>query len=117
MWEEISPAIILAVIFGSIVMFAKVISDNRIRREIIASGKMDENLKYLFAKNGHHLYSTLGSIKWGLVCVAIGLAIILGRFLPYRIADDITFGLIFLLSGLALLIYFLIARKQTVQKK
>jgi hypothetical protein len=112
MWEEISPAIILAVIFGSIVMFAKVISDNRIRREIIASGKMDENLKY-----GHHLYSTLGSIKWGLVCVAIGLAIILGRIFPYRISDDMTFGLMFLLSGLALLIYFLIARKQIVQKK
>ena len=117
MWEEISPAIILAVIFGSIVMFTKVISDNRIRREIIASGKLDENLKYLFVKNGNQLHSPLGSIKWGLICIAIGLAIILGRFLPYRIADDMTFGLIFFLSGLALLIYFLIARKQAVQKK
>jgi hypothetical protein len=117
MWEEISPAIILAVIFGSFVLLIKVISDNRIRREIIASGKVDENLKYLFIKNGSYVKSPINSMKWGLVCIAVGTSIVAGQLLPYRISDDVTFGLIFLLSGIALLIYYSVAQRKIAENK
>ena len=117
MWEEFTPAIILAVIFGSFIMLIKIVSDNRIRREIIASGKVDENLKYLFIRNGNSVRSPLSSMKWGLVCIAVGTSIILGKLFPYRISDDITFGLIFLLSGIAFLIYYVIAQKKVAENK
>ena len=113
MWDYLGPAIVCGVIFGSFVLLIKIISDNRIRREVIASGKVDENVKYLFLKNNAICGSILNSIKWGLVLVAIGLAFILGLFFPYRISDEITFGLMFIFSGIALLIYYFFAQKKT----
>jgi len=112
MWDYIGPAIICGVIFGSFVTLIKIISDNRIRREIVASGKVDENLKHLFLKGEAASGSILSSMKWGLVCVAVGLAFILGQLFPYRISDEITFGLLFIFSGIALLIYFFIAQRK-----
>ena len=112
MWDYLGPAIVCGVIFGSFVLLIKIISDNRIRREIIASGKVDENLKHLFMKGEIAYGSILSSMKWGLVCFALGVAFILGQFFPYRIADEMTFGLMLIFAGIALLVYFVIAQRK-----
>jgi preprotein translocase subunit YajC len=59
--------------------------------------------------------SPLGSLKWGIIIVAIGLAIIVGNFLRavYNIDESIVAGVIFLFAGLALVIFYFIAAKKT----
>ena len=109
MWEA---PLIVGVIFLSIVAVVKIISDTLTRRRLIDKGLVDDRVRHLF---GPSELSALSNLKWGMVLVAIGLAALLGQFLPYRWSDEGTLGLIFLFAGIAFLIYFPLAHSRMKQ--
>jgi len=104
-------AIIVAIIFGSAIYVIKVISDNRIRRRLIESGQLDEKIQYLYFQPGKTDPTFFTSVKWGLVLIALGIALLLAQYLPYRFSEEMTFGLMFLLAGIAFIIYYFMAKK------
>jgi hypothetical protein len=110
MSEGLTGVLIVFVIFSSIAFVIKVISDNRIRRRIIESGQVDEKVKYLYFKSGRKLHDPLSNVKWGMVLVAIGLALLLGQLFPYDITEMMTIGFMFLFAGIAFLIYYFIQK-------
>jgi uncharacterized membrane protein YkgB len=59
--------------------------------------------------------SPLSSLKWGIIIIAVGLGILIGNFLRevYRVDDSVVAGMIFLLAGIALIIFYFIAAKKT----
>src|SRR5881628_82703 len=83
---------VLAVAF-TVVGLAKVISDMRIRRRLIDAGAAPELARAIAGtpQEDPGLYSTL---KWGIVLGAVGLALILIQFLPYRSGEPIVLGII-----------------------
>ena len=109
--------LIVAIIFGSAIYVIKTISDNRIRRRLIESGQIDEKIKFLYfsAQSGDPAY--FSSIKWGLILIALGLALFLQQFLPYRFDDEMTFGMMFLLAGIAFIVYYFLAKKHSAQQQ
>ena len=107
---EFTPIFIVGIIFVSISFVVKVISDNRIRKRLIESGKIDEKLQFLYMDGGKKESSPLSSLKWGLVLVALGLALFVGQFLPYEMEGEGTIGTMFLFSGIAFLIYYNISK-------
>jgi ABC-type Mn2+/Zn2+ transport system permease subunit len=58
--------------------------------------------------------SPLGSLQWGIIILAVGLAIIVGNFLRtvYNVDESVIAGLIFLFGGLGLVIFYFIAAKK-----
>ena len=110
MSEGLTGVLIVFVIFSSAAFVIKVISDNRIRKRLIESGQVDEKVKYLFFKSGRRAADPLSSVKWGMVLVAIGLALLLGQIFPYDITEEMTIGFMFLFAGLAFLIYYFIQK-------
>jgi hypothetical protein len=108
---EYTPIFITGIVFLSITFVIKLISDNRIRNKLIESGKIDEQVKYLYMQ-GSKERSPLNSLKWGLVLVALGLALFVGQVLPYEMADEGTIGTMFLFAGIAFLIYYFIYKKE-----
>jgi len=113
MSEGLTGVLIVFVIFSSVAFVIKVISDNRIRRRIIESGQVDEKVKYLYFKSGKRALEPLSSVKWGMVLVAIGLALLLGQMFPYDITEMMTIGFMFLFAGFAFLIYYFIQKGKT----
>lgn len=109
---EFTPIFITGIIFLSIVFVIKVISDNRIRTRLIESGKIDEKLQFLYMNPGRKDSSPLSSLKWGLVLVALGLALFVGQFLPYEMEGEGTIGTMFLFSGIAFLIYYFVSKNE-----
>lgn len=109
--------LIVAIIFGSAIYVIKTISDNRIRRRLIESGQVDEKIKYLYftAQNADPAY--FSSVKWGLILIALGLALFLQQFLPYRFDDELTFGMMFLLAGIAFIVYYFLAKKHATHQQ
>ncbi|HEX9934744.1 MAG TPA: DUF6249 domain-containing protein [bacterium] len=103
---NMTPVFVLAVIFLGLIGIMKVMSDNRLRHKLIDKGLLDENVKYLYKReNGASAYS---NFKWGLICVAVGLAFSISWILPHRWSmshEGVTVALLFLFVGLALLIY------------
>jgi hypothetical protein len=113
--EQLDDALIVAIIFVSFVVVIKILSDNRIRRAAIDKGVLGEDLKYLY---GNRIESYVPSaLKWGFVLIGIGLAFFIGQFVPGDDQGVITIGSMFALSGLGLVIYYLIARNMAAQEE
>lgn len=92
----------------SVVAIFKIIFDNRVRRQLIEKGMVDENLKYLFRESPH----SLSSIKWGMVLIGIGLALFIGQIFRYDLSEEATVGLMFLFAGLGFIIYYFMAKNK-----
>jgi len=90
-------------VFAGIALVLKIITDSILRNKLVNRGQVDENIKYLFTQSGFRKKS---DIKWGLVLVGIGLAIMIYQFT--EITSEAVIGLMFLFAGIAFLAsYFL----------
>ncbi len=93
--------------FFLVAYIVRTVSDNKIRQSLIDKGFVKEDVKYLYQnKIG---VNAPASLKWGMVLIAIGLAIFIGRNYYYRF-EEVMFGLMFLLAGAALVLYYFIAK-------
>jgi uncharacterized membrane protein len=112
MSEGLTGVLIVFIIFSAAAFVIKVVSDNRIRRRLIEGGQVDEKVKYLYFKSERRMYDPLSSVKWGMVLIGIGLALLLGQLFPYDITEEMTIGLMFLFAGIAFLIYYGLQKRQ-----
>ena len=105
----LSDVLIAAVVFTGLVAMIKVITDAITRNRLISKGIVDEKVKHLFATSTQ--LQRLSSLKWGLVLIGIGLALLIGQLAEDYISDQSTFGLMFIFAGIAFFIYYGVARK------
>ena len=104
--------LIVSVIFLSVVTVVKILADNRTRSQLIQKGEVNENLTTLFKSYG--TYGRLGSnLKWGMVLIGIGLALVIKQIAPVYLDDETVLGLIFLFAGLSFFIYYFIAKTRS----
>jgi uncharacterized membrane protein len=105
-WEML-PLIVMLVIIPIIV---KQLSENKLRRNLIEKGLVDEKIKYLFLDKPKDYVSS--SLKWGMVLIAVGLAVFVGQMAPPDLVQEITIGAMLIFGGLALVLYYIIASKR-----
>ncbi len=106
--------IILFIVIGWII---KILSDNNVKRLLITQGKLDENAKYLYIDKLERYVPT--SLKWGMVMIALGLAIFIGKIVDAmnitgfgrNDEEALIFSLMFIFGGTALIIYYVIASR------
>ena len=108
--ETLVPVALFLSVAFTIVGVTKIISDGRTRRRLLEVGVSPELARAIAAPlpDDPGLYSAL---KWGLVLGTVGLALVVVQFLPYRTGEPIVLGVILLFSALALLAYYVIARR------
>jgi hypothetical protein len=108
--ETLVPLGLFAMIAFIIVGVTKIVSDGRLRRRLVETGASPELAKTIVGTPRYdaELY---GALKWGILTGAIGLALIVIQFLPYRPEDPITLGVILLFAAGGLLGYYVIARR------
>jgi hypothetical protein len=94
--------------FAVIGWIVKVISDNRIRRKVLDQRVSDELAEAILKENAS-APSALGALKWGLIVLATGGALVLVQLLSIDADEPLTFGLLFLAAGAGLIAYYLIA--------
>ena len=101
-------------LFVSIVVLctslAKIISDGRTRRRLIEAGATADVVRAVTpaVRDDLGVYSAL---KWGIVILAGGLALVVIQFMPYRDNDPIVPGILMVFVGGALLIYWAFVRR------
>ncbi len=101
--------IIVAIIFLSLIAIIKIAADIKLRQRLIEKNMVKEDIKYLYPEKSANAPT---SLKWGMVLIGIGLAFIIGQLVNDYYQAEVTIGSIFLLSGIALLVYYQIAKKQ-----
>ncbi len=105
MVDELIPVAICFVI----AYIVKVISDNKIRRLAIEKGMVKEDMKYLYFDRFEGKIPS--SLKWGFVLIGIGLALFVGRIVPYDMTEQVTIGGMFFFAGAGLVIYYFVANR------
>jgi len=102
-------AFLLSVAF-TLVAMTKIISDGRTRRRLIESRAAPDLVRAVVtpATEDLGLYSAL---KWGILTGAVGVALIVVQFLPYRPDQPIVLGVILVFAAAGLIAYYLNARR------
>ncbi len=101
-----TEAIQMAVVFGTMVLITKLIVDYFTRKRLIDKGIVDEKVKFLY--NGSTRSKALNNVKWGMVLIGIGIAALVGNFAPRTFDETGTVGLMFVLGGLAFIVYYIL---------
>jgi len=109
---ELTPVLILGIIFGAIV--AIVYLGNRKKERMAMLERGVDPSKFLSSGK-----SSAQSLKYGTLLIGIGLGILVGRFLTYTDAfrsekEAAYFSAIFLFGGAALVISYFIEKRRSV---
>ncbi len=93
--------------FALVAYIAKLISDTRIRRKAMeAHASPEVTDAILSGRSGAP--STQSALKWGLVVLALGAAVLLIDLLSIGFESPVAYGLMLLATGGALLSYYLV---------
>lgn len=103
-------ALIVGIVFFSLVSVVKIIADHRTRSRLIEKGAVDDRTRWLLA--GHSDLVILNNLKWGMVLVGIGLASLLSYWLDDYFYKEGALGLIFVFAGLGFLVYYPLAQRR-----
>jgi hypothetical protein len=107
--EELIPIVLFISMFGVIGYVTRVISDNRLRREMVNNQVSADVIQKLFLENRAEDFNS--NLKWGFVSVALGVALAIIQFTGLTSEDPLTFGLGFFAAGGGLLAYYGLKRK------
>jgi len=111
---EWTPLLVLGIIFWGILSLVKTVADNKLRNRLVEKGMVDKNIQALFQRGEEPVVSS--SLKWGIVLIAVGLALVIGQLVPHEMSGEMTAGTMFLLVGIAMLVYYVIASRMAKKK-
>jgi hypothetical protein len=108
-------------VIGSIGLFTTVVliwggyilTRHKERMTLIEKGTGAEDIKSLYARQRWSL-SPLTNLKWGMLLIGVGIAILLSMWLreAYMVGEGVFPGMIAILGGLALVVFYAFARKK-----
>jgi hypothetical protein len=88
---------------------------------MIEKGMAAEEIKSLYARSawrsGPGRSDPLSSLKWGMICIGVGAAILLGMWLrdAYMMSEGVYPGLIALFGGIGLILFYFIAPRRKAE--
>jgi len=106
---DLTPVLILVVIFWGIVAIVREVSMNRLRQRILEKGLTGVNVQNLFQRET--ITNGQGSLKWGILLLGVGIVLLVSQILPLEFSDEATIGAMFLTAGVCLLVYYFVVPK------
>jgi len=102
MSPDLLPIIVFPALFLAVAYSIKIVSDNRTRRQLIAAGCSKEAIEALFARIPTDYERARRN---GYVALGVGLAFMIIGLAKLGAADPLSYALLGLCSGAALIIY------------
>ncbi len=103
-----SEVIIVPAVILGFVTVVRIISENRLKRNLIDKGMVNEDIKFL---SQNYMENPLTAVKWGLVLIGLGGALFAGQLLDLR--EEGTIGLMMLLAGGGFITYYFLANNES----
>lgn len=112
--NDLAPAMVGMFFFAMIGFIVKIISDNGLRKKMIERGMSSDEVKaYLSSTKIDFTTNPISSVKWGLISISVGIAIFAGMIVSPEEREYVTAGLLFLLSGVSLVAFYIFANSQS----
>ncbi len=103
---DLGEVLIVLTVFGSVVTIVKTVADYRVKIRYLEKGPEGAPTKPL------NLWMETGvdsSLKWGLVCLFVGVAVLIIQMMPGYFDEKAVLGGMFVAAGLGLLLYYFIS--------
>ena len=112
--HEVAVPIMFAICVATIIIIA-LVARHRERLTMVEKGMSSEDIKALYSREIRR--DPLSSLKWGMLFVFGGIAVLFGNFLVerYDVHPPVILGLVILFVGLALVIFYTFAKKKMKQ--
>lgn len=97
----------------AVVVATLLLTRHKERMTIIDKGLKAEDYTSLYRNPARQVYP-LSSLKWGLIFILVGVAVLVGLWLRqmYSVEEGVFFGLVALGAGIGLVAFYAIAKKQ-----
>jgi len=109
---DMTPILICLIVFGSVVSIIKAVGDHRVKMRYLEKGPNDLPSKPIDLNFSNGFGTPL---KWGLVCLFVGLALFIMEMMPRYFEDEAILGGVLVAAGVALLLYYAVADKRKKQ--
>lgn len=109
-FDVFMPISIIGTLGASIFFFTRLITEYNLRKKMIDKGYVNEESQSIFKKhiNGENRHV---SLKWGLLFLCGGIALILMEYLDVEPNSPLPYGLFATSLSIGFLIYYVIVRK------
>ena len=108
--EVLMPIAILGTGGGSTILFAKVMTDYILKKKMIDKGFVNEETQAIFKKQAQE--NKYAALKWGLIILFGGLALILMEFIPTNPESPLPYGLLAFFISLGFLTYYFLINRE-----
>jgi hypothetical protein len=101
--------LVVGAIWGSVIL-----TRHKERMTMLDKGMSPEDIKQLYVRGAGQV-NPFTSLKWGMVFVAVGLAVLIGMWLRanYSVDEGIYPALVALFGGTGLIVFYALARRRS----
>jgi hypothetical protein len=110
MEQVLMPIAILGSFGTSLYFFTKVLTDYILRKKMIEKGYVNDDTQGIFKKYASD--NRFASLKWGLLALFGGLALIIMEFLDVRSDSTLPYGILAVALSIGFLVYYVISKKE-----
>lgn len=104
------PITIIGSFGGTLFLFTRIMTDYILKKKMIDKGYVNEDTQALFKERTAE--NKFASLKWGLIILFAGLALVLMEFIPTSPESPLPYGLFAVSVSLGFLIYYFIVKKE-----
>jgi hypothetical protein len=112
MAQVLMPISIMGTFGTALYFFTKVLTDYILKKKMIEKGFVNDDTQAIF-KNHSDADNRFGSLKWGLLALFGGIALILMDYLDVRSDSPLPYGILAVALSVGFLTYYFIVRKET----
>ena len=106
---DISGVLTVLIVFYFIALSIRTIFEYKLKNRLIEKGAIKEEIRFLsdlrWSANG------FSSLKWGLVLLGIGVALLVAQTAPDWMREEVTVGAVFFMAGVGLLVHYGLAKR------
>ena len=111
MHEVLMPISIIGSFGAALYFFTKVLTDYILKKKMIEKGYVNEDTQAIF-KSHQTADGRYGSLKWGLLALAGGIALILMEYLEVRADSPLPYGLLAVALSVGFLLYYFVVKNE-----
>lgn len=108
--EVLMPISVLGSIGAAVYFFTKTMTDYILKKKMIEKGFVNEDTQAIFKQPG--LDNKYSSLKWGLIILSTGLALVLLEYIETRADSPLPYGLLAVFISAGFLIYYFMIRRE-----
>ena len=111
---EVAVPFMFVIVLGMVILYG-IYAKHRERIIMVEKGMSSEDIKAIYTRSIQR--DPLSSLKWGILFVLAGIAIMLGNYLheQYNVDEAVIEGMVCLFVGIGLVLFYSVATKKVGQ--